>query len=337
MMRMKTGIATVLATALAAGALAQAQRGERLSPECRRQIVQICGLTFDRTKIRQCLVKALPQMSDGCRKEISARAGAKATPVAGQREMSFGGDPLQKLDFVTAVSANGPAPLVVFIHGGGWLIGDKAAGAGEKAAHFSGAGYAFASVDYRLVPQATVADQAADIAASLTYLRGHARELGVDGDRIVLMGHSAGAHLAALVASDPTYLRAAGVPMAAVRGVVLLDGAGYDVARQMARSDNLVQNMYVAAFGTDPAKQAQLSPIRHAAAPNAANWLILPVATRADSVGQSKDFAAALNRNGARATVTPVADSNHMKLNRNLGTAGDFATGQVDGFLKTLF
>jgi acetyl esterase/lipase len=225
------------------------------------------------------------------------------------------------------------APVLLFIHGGGWSIGDKAHAAGSKARWANAKGWAFASANYRLVPQATVESQAADIASAIAWLRSNAAKEGLDPDRIVLMGHSAGAHLAALVGTDPQYLKAAGVPMSAIKGVVLLDGAGYDIAQQAAAPHNPVKSRYDAAFGADPKRQAALSPTRQAAAPNVSRWLILPIERRADSQAQSKGLADALNRAGASASVVAVPDESHGSLNKGLGEAGDFATEQVEGFL----
>jgi arylformamidase len=149
----------------------------------------------------------------------------------------------------------------------------------------------------------------------------------------VLMGHSAGAHLAALVGTDPQYLKTAGVQLSAVKGVVLLDGAGYDVPTQASAEMNIVKPMYDAAFGTDPKRQAALSPTRHAAAPNVARWLILPTERRRDSQAQSKGLAEALNRAGLSATVVAVPGESHGSLNKGLGEPGDFATEQVERFM----
>ena len=97
------------------------------------------------------------------------------------------------------------APLVIFVHGGGWKRGDKNNATGQhKARHYVRQGYAFASINYRLVPDATVEQQAADVASAVAYLRGNAQRLGIDAKLIVLMGHSAGAHLVALVGTRPT-------------------------------------------------------------------------------------------------------------------------------------
>ncbi len=122
--------------------------------------------------------------------------------------------------------------------------------------------------------------------------------------------------------------------MSAVKGIVLLDGAGYDIVEQSAAPRNPVKSRYDAAFGADPKRQAGLSPTRHAAAPNVARWLILPIERRQDSQSQSKGLADALGRAGASATVVAVPDESHGALNKGLGEAGDFATEQVAGFLE---
>ena len=186
------------------------------------------------------------------------------------------------------------------------------------------------------MPSANVEQQAADVASAIAWVRSNAAKEGLDLERIVLMGHSAGAHLVALVGTDPRYLKAAGVPMRAVKGVILLDGAGYDIAGQMARPGNPVGPMYDAAFGKDLARQRALSPTLHAAAPNVANWLILPIERRADSQAQSNALAAGLRSAGASAQVVAVRGESHGSLNKGLGEAGDFATAVVDHFLARL-
>lgn len=318
--------------AMALGGVALAQR-ERLPAECRQEIFQLCRGAEG--GFRQCLVTALPKLSDPCRKSIGERAAAAYPPLPGTVEHAYGADPKQRLDLVKpAGSAN--APILLFVHGGGWSIGDKGHAAPDKAKWANSKGWAFASANYRLVPQATVEQQAADVASAVAWLRANAAREGLDPDRIVLMGHSAGAHLVALVGTDPRFLLAAGVPMSAVKGVVLLDGAGYDVPAQSSAEMNIVKPMYEAAFSTDPKRQAELSPTRHAGAPNVARWLILPIERRADSQAQSKGLADALSHAGASATVVVVPGESHGSLNKGLGEAGDFATDQIGRFLAAL-
>jgi acetyl esterase/lipase len=318
--------------ATAFGGVALAQR-ERLPAECRQEIMQLCQGAEG--GLRQCMRTAMPKLSDPCRKAIGARASAASPPAPGTVEHAYGSDPRQRLDLVRPEGV-AKAPVLLFIHGGGWSIGDKSHAAGSKAKWANAQGWAFASANYRLVPQATVEQQAADVASAIAWLRANAAKEGLDPDRIVLMGHSAGAHLAALVGTDPQYLKAAGVPMEAIEGVVLLDGAGYDVATQASAPGNIVKPMYDAAFGTDPKRQAALSPTRQAAAPNVANWLILPIERRADSQAQSKALAGALAKAGSSAVVAVVPGESHGSLNKGFGEEGDFATKEVERFLASL-
>ena len=325
-------IASAGVAALLAGSMVVAQQRERLPAECRQEIAELCRGAEG--GFRSCIRSALPKLSDSCRKAIGER-GSSAPPPAGTRELAYGADPKQRLDLLVPAEAK-RAPLLLFVHGGGWSIGDKRTGAGVKAVHFTAQGWAFASANYRLVPGATVEQQAADIASAIAWARANAATHGLDPDRIVLMGHSAGAHLVALVGTDPRHLAAAGVPQSVVKGVILLDGAGYDIAGQMARPGNPVGSMYDAAFGKDPARQKALSPTLHAAAPNVANWLILPIDRRDDSKKQSEGLAAALRPAVASAKVVPVPGESHGSLNKGLGEAGDFATGEVDKFLAAM-
>lgn len=329
--RARIGIAMLGLSALGASHGAWGQRA-RLPEECRTPELRQC-VAAGREGMRECVTRVLPSLPDTCRKPISERAAARGGALpASTRELSYGADARQALD-LTPVPGVGKAPLLFFVHGGGWAIGDKRGAAGEKAGFATGQGYAFASANYRLVPQARVEDQLADLAAAIAFARA---QPGVDPDRIVLMGHSAGAHLAAMLGSDPTWLAQAKVPMASIRGVVLLDGAGYDVGKQIADAGNRARGMYDQAFGSDPRRHAALSPLTHAAAPNAARWLILPVASRPDSNAQSKALADALRRAGAAVTLSPQPGKTHASLNRELGRAGDPATAEVARFLTAV-
>jgi len=242
-------------------------------------------------------------------------------------ERPYGADPRQRLDFTPGPRAD--APLVLFIHGGAWSFGDKRIAA-HMARHFNARGYAFASINYRLVPNASVEQQADDVAAALASLIGRARL------PVILVGHSAGAHLAALVGTDPRYVGAYRMPLDAIAGVVLLDGAGYDVPRQIEAAGPLLRRMYLNAFGRDGAAQLRLSPIAHARAPNAAEFLILHVASRTDSRAQSEALAAALLAGGTPASVAAV-EGTHASIFRGFGGEDHRATALTDAFAARIF
>lgn len=279
--------------------------------------------------LRERLAQRMAQRMEGRSQEA---------PVPGKSDIAYGADPLQHLDFWRAKAPD--APLVIFIHGGGWKRGDKSNATGAaKVSHYLAAGYAFASIDYRLVPAATVEQQAQDVADAVAALRGQAAKLGVDASRIVLMGHSAGAHLAALVGTDPRYFANAGMKPDAVRGIILLDGAAYDVPRQIAEGGNFMRNTYVEAFGSDGTRQKALSPTFQVAAPNAPDFLILHIA-RDDGTVQSTALGSALRAAGTPAEVKAVAGKGlrgHMEINRKLGDVDYPATALVDAYLKRRF
>ena len=94
---------------------------------------------------------------------------------------------------------------MIWVHGGAWQIGDKAQVQAKPKA-FNERGYVLVSVNYRFHPAVTYKEQAGDIAQAIRWVNDHAREHGGDPGRVFLMGHSAGAHLAALVGTDGRYL-----------------------------------------------------------------------------------------------------------------------------------
>ncbi|MGG2339525.1 hypothetical protein ACE4ZU_26905, partial [Salmonella enterica] len=79
--------------------------------------------------------------------------------------------------------------------------------------------------------------------------------------RIVVMGHSAGAHLAALVGTDPAWLAAEGIGLDAIGGVIAVEGAAYDAPLQIRDAPLLLRPLYTQAFGRDPARWQRLSPV----------------------------------------------------------------------------
>ena len=269
------------------------------------------------------------------------RLGGPDFPAAApDQRVDYGNDPLQNLDFWRAKNQFAAAPLVVFVHGGGWSRGSKDNATGRwKAVHYPEQGYAFASINYRLVPGNTVEDEAQDVAQALKALLERAQALGIDRRRVVLMGHSAGAHLVALVGTDERYLRAAGLSFADLAGVIPIDGAGYDVPAQMADAGGFMKPMYQQAFGTNLERERQLSPTLHAQAPNAPRFLLLHV-QRPDGIRQAQEFAAALRKAGTAVEVQQFQGNGlmaHMEINRRLGDPGYAATPVVDAWLKRVF
>ena len=145
---------------------------------------------------------------------------AARTPLRGA---AYGKGARQTLDVYAPPTATGAEPVAVFFYGGSWDSGRRAdyAWAGRAVA---ARGFLTLVPDYRLYPEVVFPDFLDDCAAAVRWAVDNARALGGDPDRIVLIGHSAGAYNAAMLALDPRYLKAAGVEPGAVRAFAGLSG-----------------------------------------------------------------------------------------------------------------
>jgi len=269
----------------------------------------------------------------------AAAAPSSAAPAA--EIVAYGPHHLQQMDFYPAAPQDsGPRPLIVFVHGGAWVGGDKSDSTGAaKIRHYTEAGYHLASINYRLLPEVDIEDQARDVAAAIGALVANAGPMDIDPQRVVLMGHSAGAHLAALVGTDPDYLDANGRWPGDIAGVILLDGAALDVPRQIVDAGPLLGFAYRMAFGDNRGRQEMLSPLHNANGDNARRFFILHV-ERADSTRQARLFGQALIDNGTDARVMGVPGrgmEGHNLINAMLGRSDSPATQPVDDWLKATF
>ncbi len=244
----------------------------------------------------------------------------------------YGGNPRQVLDVYVPKGAR-DVPLILFVHGGGWSGGAKGMGQGGQPSHYGAKGYAWAAFNYRLVPDATVEDQAADVVRALAFLTRNARALGIDAGRVILVGHSSGAQLAGLVATDPQWLAKAKIPFSVIRGVVSMDGAGIDVPGIMA-AGAISSPFYKNAFGEDVARQTRLSPLANLGAPDAPAWLLVYDSEHNMGAGFfAERFAAFAQKAGVKAEVFAANGTNHMKMLQDLGKPGDALTVAVDRFI----
>ena len=316
--------------------------GKRPSRECIREIIQVCGT--DRNLVRACLAEQAQALSKKCQKQVRERMGVTKADrfeprpfvpaIRPTRSVLFGSHQRQRVDIYEPKDAVEPLPLVLFVHGGGWRTGD-AKNVQGKPAFYKAKDYYFASTGYRLLPDHPVEEQAKDVGAAVQALVGQAEFIGFDPERVVIMGHSSGAHLAALVASDPQY---AGEAFGAIKGAVLLDSAGYDIPQHMEDANFAAKRVYEEAFGFDVERQKALSPITHVGGPDAPNWLALYVAERAEAQKQVEALVAGLTAQGSSAKAVAIENTDHSRMNREIGTeAGKAQTDAIDAFLAEVF
>lgn len=224
-----------------------------------------------------------------------------------------------------------PAPVVVWVHGGGWATGDKRNKMRDKVALLNGAGYLLVSVNYRLSPtEPTMAPDrimhpthVQDVAAALDWVLRHAAEHGGDPQRLAVLGHSAGAHLAALVSTDAQHLARHGHGLTAIRCAGALDTEGYDLQRALADASEQQRTIFENAFGTDPATLAAASPQQHVAAGAGIPPFLLAKRGTASRQALAEAFAAALEAAGVRVEVVDATGLSHEQVNDAVGQAGD--------------
>lgn len=242
-------------------------------------------------------------------------------------------DGLQMLDIHVPAGAVA-APVLVFIHGGGWAIGDKRR-LDRKLLWWCGRGGIVVSVNYRLSPAVRHPAHIGDVAAAVAWVLDHIAEHGGDPQRVYVVGHSAGAHLAALVACDDRRLAAHGRKPGDLAGVICLDGAGYDLPRRMEDTGTgIMASMFEAAFTTDRVVQEDASPIHRLSGVLGAPppFLIVHSTLRGEARRQAEALAGSLRSVGGRAEVRGFLKT-HMAINQDLGDPGDPLTVAVEAFV----
>jgi len=225
-------------------------------------------------------------------------------------DVSYGVHPEQRLD-VYLPAAAAAAPVVLFVHGGGWSVGDKSqyAAVGNRLAR---EGLAAMIVNYRLSPAVQHPTHVRDVAQAIGWCVRHAASYGADPARLCLMGHSSGAHLAALVALEPSYLAAEGVPTSAIGRVVGVSGVGYDLDERYAELP--VGPFFRPVFGADCRLWKHAAPLQYAGRSAPEFLLIHGLGDTEAPPASTEVFAAALQATGVATRLVLVPDENHVSV-----------------------
>ena len=265
-------------------------------------------------------------------------AGRHRGPAPDMADVAYGPAARQRFDVFYAKPtppANALAPVLVMVHGGGWCVGDKA-GKGildNKVSRWTPKGFVFISVNYPMVNDGSNAiAQAHDVARATAYIQQHAREWGGDPARVILMGHSAGAHLVSLVNADAAIRTAEGLKR--LLGTISLDAGAIDVVTQMPHVYPFLKERYREAFGTTEPEWIAASPY-HTLDATASPWLgVCSTERKDDPCAQARSYAEKSKGLGVRAEVLPEA-KNHATINKELGAPGDY-TQAVEAFMAGL-
>jgi len=235
-------------------------------------------------------------------------------------------------------------PVVFWIHGGGWQSGDKS-DVQVKPKVFNERGCIFVSTNYRLLPEVDMYQLIRDVAKSLGWVHKNITKYGGDPGRIFVMGHSAGAQIAALLCTDDRYLKAEGVPFNVLKGCVPVDGDTYDVPAiimsvELSRTVHglpLPVPGHRGKFGNDSKKHIDLSAVTHVEkGKGIPPFFILHITENPNTTMQAQRLAAVLREADIPATVYGARGTTHVMVNENIGVPGDPATLELFRFLDPL-
>jgi acetyl esterase/lipase len=241
-------------------------------------------------------------------------------------DVRYGTDPAHRLDVYIPEGAQAES-VVIYVHGGAWAIGQKE-NVDDKATFFVGRGQVFVSVAYRLSPATPSTDpdrvrhpdHVTDVGAAIAFVHAHAREWGGDPARIGLLGHSAGAHLVALAATDERFMATAAA-RAAVRCVFANDTEALDIPAALEGEAGQQLAIFENAFGDDAAVWRDASPITHVDAGTPPMLL-----TRRGSAARQQildHYAATLDDAGVRFAIINAVGLSHAEVNQVAGSIDD--------------
>jgi acetyl esterase/lipase len=259
-----------------------------------------------------------------------------------ERELAYGADPKQRLD-LSIPAARGFA-TVIFIHGGSLSSGDKADDDyGKVGAALVGSGLACASVNYRLAPEHPWPAQAEDVAAAIVWVHDSIGSRGGDPKNLFLVGHSSGAMLAALIATDERYLAHHDIKASVLRGVVPMGSIMWDDELEQALQTH-GRARVEEAFGQDPGNGMYGNldtyldhwPIRHMR-PGLPPFLFLIAEAEQEQppvLKTNKKFVEDARALGNWAEYKVLSGRTHYSAIRKLSEPGDPVLTLLQGFVR---
>ena len=256
-----------------------------------------------------------------------------------------GGHERQVLDVYTPEKKlDAKLPVMFWIHGGGWQVGDKSDVA-LKPKVLTERGFVFVSTNYRLLPDVEIDELIRDVARAMGWVHKNIEKYGGDPTRIFVGGHSAGAQLAALLCTDDRYLKEQAVSFDVLKGCVPVDGDTYDIPkiiitaelRQALYGGKMFQFGHRQKFGNDPEKHVEFSAVTHiAAGKGIPPFLVLYFPGNPNTRAQAMRLGEVLGESQIPVKLYGKRDSNHSRLNNELGKPDDPATKELYQFLDSL-
>jgi len=251
-----------------------------------------------------------------------------------ESDIHYAPGPAQTLDLY--IPAKSEFTTIVYTYGGGWHSGSGKSSA-PIAVELSRLGYGCVLVSHRLFPPDTFPAPAEDLAAAFAWVKSNIGSRGGDPNKIILAGHSSGAQLSLLIATDPSYLRAWRLNQSDIQAVIGLsspvdltrhpDGHGY--------GDVLLSGHGADAFRRDEALLEDASPTRHVSRKMPPALLIVGENDFPMLEADARSFGRRAEDLGNRVQVVVAPGKDHLGTARGMADKQDFVLATVLAFLKT--
>lgn len=242
---------------------------------------------------------------------------------------------LSLVKYNESVSGKG-LPVMIWVHGGAWVTGDKSNRLHYKIPLFINSGWIFVSVNYRLSPRDIPSDpkdlnpnrikypvHCQDVAAAIAWVHRHIGEYGGDPDQTSLMGHSAGAYIVSAIATNESFLAEHGLNLSIIKHVVSLDTEAYDVEYVIENAPPSFAMIYMNAFGTDPNVWYDASPINHIESGKPIPPFFVVTRGNLTRINISERFVNKLKEVGVRVKIIYAMNYTHSEVNDAIGNPND--------------
>lgn len=238
-------------------------------------------------------------------------------------------------------SKNSKNPIVIYVHGGVWAIGDKSNKIDDKVNLFLNLNYTFVSINYRLSPSSKDLNENRvkfpihnqDVAKSIKYIYDNAEKYNSDNSKIILIGHSAGAHLVSLTATNEEFLLNENLSLEMISGVIALDTEGFNISSQIEEKNIL----YLNAFGTNKTDLIKASPIFNVDSNKNIPPFLITLRGNNQRIESTLKFINVLKENSIFVKVVEVHEYSHEEVNSAVGKENEeILTPEIISFIEAV-
>lgn len=233
-------------------------------------------------------------------------------------------------------------PVVIYVHGGGFAVGDKANNLTNKQSLFSSLDYILVSVNYRLSPETYSTDPNRvmypthhnDVAEAIKWVYDNIGSYGGNNQKIALLGHSAGAQITALNGTSNRFLPSLGIPLSKIKGVACIDTEGYDVVARCNENNEV----YLNAFGQANTFWFEASPINNLFIGTEYPDFFIAKRGTVARIGMANEFISKLKNAGVAVSEVTANQYDHEGINTAIGASGEtIVTEPLKAFFEQCF